>query len=108
MGGYGMFRNFRFPNFLTTGGFCGTLLFPSMMPSILIHTAVLLSVGMIAANGLCNSNLLRRLPMRFPAGKVVATYSYTDDQVRFISRTFLLLGCLMGGMVVGVIMQAYN
>lgn len=46
--------------------------------------------------------------MRFPVGKEVATYSHTDDQVRFIARFSLLTGCVIGGIFVGVVMSAFN
>ena len=46
--------------------------------------------------------------MRFPAGRTVATYSHTDDQVRFIARFSLLTGCLIGGILVGALMTAYH
>lgn len=46
--------------------------------------------------------------MRFPPSKVVATYSHTDDQVRFLVRFSLLTGCLIGGIVMGAIMRAMS
>lgn len=43
--------------------------------------------------------------MRFPAGKVVATYSHTDEQVRKIARFALLTGALCGSVVTYVLFQ---
>lgn len=46
--------------------------------------------------------------MRFPAGRVVATYSYTDDHVRSIVRYTLILGALCGSVVTSFILSVLN
>ena len=46
--------------------------------------------------------------MRFPSGKIIASYSHTDAQVAFLVRFSLLTGCLCGGIVVGVLMSVFN
>lgn len=38
----------------------------------------------------------------------VVTYSYTDDHVKFIARFSLLTGCLIGGVVMGILMSMFN
>lgn len=43
--------------------------------------------------------------MRFPSGKVVATYSHTDDQVQKIARFALLTGAACGSIVTYVLCQ---
>lgn len=74
----------------------------------LCHPVAVMVPSVALAIGLSSFNLQGRFPMRFPSGKIVATYSYTDDHVRFMSRFFLLLGCLMGGTVVGVLMHIFQ
>lgn len=103
-----MLSAFRFRKSLTVAGFCGTLLPNSLIPNILTHIVLPVSAVMIAANGLSSSKLLRRFPMRFPQNKVVATYSHTDDQVRFLVKFSLLTGCGIGGIIVGAVMRAFN
>jgi hypothetical protein len=46
--------------------------------------------------------------MRIEAGKYIASYSHTDSEVRFLLRFSLLTGCIVGGMVVGMLMSAFN
>lgn len=46
--------------------------------------------------------------MRMGNDRYVACYSYTDDHVRFIARFSLLTGCLIGGMIVGVVMSIFQ
>lgn len=75
--------------------------FPLALWLLLLSTASLIC-------GLSSSPVLKRFPMRFPSGKDVATYSHTDEQVRFIARFSLLTGCAIGGILVGVIMSALN
>jgi len=46
--------------------------------------------------------------MRMANNRYIAVYSYTDDHVRFIARFSLLVGCLIGGMIVGVVMSIFQ
>ena len=46
--------------------------------------------------------------MRMGNNRYIAVYSYTDDHVRFIARFSLLTGCLIGGIIMGVITSIYR
>lgn len=45
--------------------------------------------------------------MRFPSGKVVATYSHTDNQVRFLVKFSLFSGIVMGFITALAIRSAF-
>ena len=46
--------------------------------------------------------------MRQLSSHYVATYSHNDDEVKFLLKFSVFTGCIVGGVIVGMLMSAFN